>query len=226
MYHGEGMAACVDILVMMSYHPLFYQFMTLEADDDMAVIGEKKKQRDFSTVKRKVAGSSYKSHAEFASDVRLTFATPLTYELPTTVSHQAAAHLLVFFERLYARWVLGVKGWKSIEVDVYQGIDTSMWKRKKRNINATLPSLASSTDFMLHGISMDGLGLGFPLGWMGRVSERSYASNHIDRFFMSPDGRVYRSFVSISYDHPEIIVDRDKFKVWEKQVRASKVQAE
>ena len=70
VYPGEGMAACVDILVIMSYHPLFYLFMRLEADDDVAVIGEKKKQRDFSTVKRKVAGSSYKSHIEFASDVR------------------------------------------------------------------------------------------------------------------------------------------------------------
>ena len=123
----------------------------------------------------------------------------------------------MLFERLYARWVLGVRAWRDEEVDVYRGIDTSMWRRKKRGVNTSLPSLASSTDFMLNGISMDGLGLGFPLGWMGRVSERSYASNHIDRFFMSPDGRVYRSFVSISYDYPEIIVDRDKFKVWEKQ---------
>ena len=141
----------------------------------------------------------------------------MTYELPTTVAHQAAVHLLVIFERLYAKWVLGESDWKTKQVDVYKDMDTSAWKRKKRGANAQLPSLASASDFMMNGISMDGLGLGFPLGWMGRVSERTYTSNHIDRFFMSPDGMVYRSFVSISYDYPDIIVDRDKFKVWEKQ---------
>ena len=143
-YPGEGMAACVDILIILGNHPLLDQFMHLEIDADLAVVGDKKKARDFSTIKRKISGSTYKHHGEFAADVRLTFATPLTYELPTTATHQSAVHLLIYFERLYSKWVLEEKDWKTKKINVYENIDEINWRRKKKKGGGEITSLASA----------------------------------------------------------------------------------
>ena len=67
---------------------------------------------------------------------------------------------------------------------------------------------------------MDGIPCdGFPSGWTARVSQRSTGTSagHVDRYWFTPSGVVYRSYASILRDYPKIKINKEKFSKWEQR---------
>lgn len=84
-----------------------------------------KEPMDLGTIKNKLYTNIYHSHVEVAKDIRLVFRNACLYNPPSHPVHEAAKHLLDYFEDAYAH-ILS----KSAPIN-FEGTEWSMGKKKK-----------------------------------------------------------------------------------------------